>query len=70
MQTIPLQKENNIKFRLLSFPGGMFVGRRWAYFSFIINWDAPADEDPQTVRAFFAAINLSLSLVKEIFTQC
>lgn len=57
-------------FHVRSFAGGMFVGGRWAYFSFIINWDAPADEDPQTVQAFFAAINFSLSFVKQIFTQC
>lgn len=57
-------------FHVRSFAGGMFVGGRWAYFSFIINWGAPADEDPQTVKAFFAAINLSLSLAKEIFTRC
>jgi hypothetical protein len=38
---------------------------RWAYFAFIINWDAASPEDPQTVHQFFAAINLTLTLIKD-----
>jgi beta-lactamase class A len=52
-------------FHARSFAGGMFFGDRWAYFAFIINWDAASPEDPQTVHQFFAAINLALTLIKD-----
>ena len=48
-----------------SIAGGMFFDDRWVYFAFMINWNAPADDDPDTVNRFFDAINRSLTLVKE-----
>jgi beta-lactamase class A len=54
-------------FHVRSFAGGMFFGDRWAYFAFIINWDAASAEDPQTVHQFFAAINQTLTLIKDSF---
>jgi beta-lactamase class A len=54
-------------FHARSFAGGMFFGDRWAYFAFIINWDAASPEDPQTVHHFFAAINQTLILIKDSF---
>jgi hypothetical protein len=39
----------------------MFVDGRWAYFAFVINWNAPEAEHPETVSAFFAAINRTRS---------
>ena len=52
-------------FHARSFAGGMFSGDRWSYFAFIINWDAAAPEDHQTVHQFFAAINQTLTLIKD-----
>jgi beta-lactamase class A len=52
-------------FHARSFAGGMFANGRWAYFAFIINWDAASAEDPQTVHQFFAAINQTLTLIKD-----
>jgi len=53
-------------FHARSFAGGMFSGDRWSYFAFIINWDAPELEDPKTVHQFFAAINQTLTLIKDL----
>lgn len=53
-------------FHARSFAGGMFANGRWSYFAFIINWDSEAPEDPQTVHQFFAAINQTLTLVKDL----
>jgi beta-lactamase class A len=52
-------------FHARSIAGGMFFDDRWVYFAFIINWNAPAADDPDTVNRFFDAINRSLTLVKE-----
>jgi len=52
-------------FHARSFAGGMFFGDRWAYFAFIINWDAASPEDPQTVHQFFAAINRTLTVIRD-----
>jgi beta-lactamase class A len=53
-------------FHARSFAGGMFANDRWSYFAFIINWDSEAPEDPQTVHQFFAAINQTLTLIKDL----
>ena len=50
-------------FHVRSLAGGMFVGGRWAYFAFVINWYAPSAEDPKIVEKFFGAINRALSSV-------
>lgn len=50
-------------FHARSIAGGLFVSNRWVYFAFVINWDAPEANDPETVDKFFAAINTALSLV-------
>jgi hypothetical protein len=52
-------------FHARSIAGGMFFDDRWVYFAFIINWNALAADDPDTVNRFFDAINLSLTIVKE-----
>ena len=52
-------------FHARSIAGGLFVANRWIFFSFIINWYAPGDDDPQTVGQFFSAIHRSLTLVKD-----
>jgi beta-lactamase class A len=51
-------------FHARSIAGGMFFEGRWVYFAFIINWDAPGAEDPDTVDKFFHAIHRSLKLLK------
>jgi len=43
----------------------MFFSDRWVYFAFIINWNAPGQNDPETGSAFLAAVSRALSLVKE-----
>ena len=53
-------------FHARSIAGGMFPSMTGGfYFAFIINWNAPAADDPDTVNRFFDAINRSLTLVKE-----
>lgn len=51
-------------FHVRTFAGGLCVGDRWAYFAFLLNWYAQEEKDPQTVEHFFAAINESLTRVK------
>jgi len=43
----------------------MFVGGRWAYFAFIINWYTPSGKDPETVEKFFGAISRTLTAVQQ-----
>ena len=51
-------------FHVRSIAGGMFFSDRWVYFAFLINWNAADSNDPQTVHAFFSAINEALTAVK------
>ena len=51
-------------FHCVCVPGGMFFSGRWVYFTFIINWRAPGESDPDTVNAFLAAVAEALTLVK------
>jgi beta-lactamase class A len=51
-------------FHVRSIAGGMFFSDRWVYFAFLINWNAADSNDPQTVNAFFSAINEALTAVK------
>jgi beta-lactamase class A len=39
-----------------SFAGGMFFSKRWIFFSYTINWNAPASHDRATVTAWQAAV--------------
>jgi beta-lactamase class A len=55
-------------FHVRSIAGGMFFSDQWVYFSFIINWFTPNEDDPETVRQFFSAIYQALTLVKKSFT--
>lgn len=52
-------------FHARSFAGGIYFGDQWVYFAFIINWYAQAAADPQTVAAFFSAINGSLTMLRD-----
>jgi beta-lactamase class A len=51
-------------FHVRSIAGGIFFGDHWVYYAFIINWDNPNPEDPETVSKFFSAINQALTLIK------
>ena len=55
-------------FHVRSIAGGMFFSDQWVYFAFVINWFAPNEDDPGTVRQFFSAIYQALTLVKNSFT--
>ncbi|MDE1178813.1 MAG: serine hydrolase [Edaphobacter sp.] len=55
-------------FHAVCLPGGMLVGDRWVYFCITINWDAKAEQDPATVKAFVAAGAKAMELVKERLT--
>ena len=52
-------------FHARAFAGGMFFDDQWVYFAFILNWYAPAGDDPRTVEKFFAAIHDALARVRE-----
>ena len=52
-------------FHARSIAGGMFFSGRWVYFAFIINWYAANQDDSQTVNAFFAAIHLTLTRIRD-----
>lgn len=52
-------------FHARSIAGGMFFSGRWIYFAFIINWYAASQDDSQTVNAFFAAINTTLTRIRD-----
>jgi beta-lactamase class A len=56
--------ENFPGFHARSIAGGMFFGEQWVYFAFILNWDNPEPQDPETLHQFFSAINQALTLVK------
>jgi beta-lactamase class A len=50
-------------FHAYSFAGGMFFSKRWVFFSYTINWDAPAEHDPATVKKWQAAAVAATQLV-------
>ena len=52
-------------FHALCAPGGMTFDDVWVYFCFIINWTAPAEQDPATVAAMAAAASQALQIVKD-----
>lgn len=52
-------------FHARSIAGGLFVANRWIFFAFIINWNAAARDDQQTVDRFFCAINRVLTLIRD-----
>lgn len=52
-------------FHALCVPGGMLFDDRWVYFCLTINWDAAAEKDPATVKAFAAACSQALALTKQ-----
>lgn len=53
-------------FHVRTFGGGLYVDRRWVFFSFMLNWDAEEPTDPATVQKFFAAIGESLRRVADV----
>ena len=48
-----------------SIAGGVYFPNRWVYFSMILNWNAPAGKDDQTVNKFYGAIQQSMALLQE-----
>jgi beta-lactamase class A len=52
-------------FQAVRAPGGMVFEDRWVYFAFIINWQAAAVTDPQTVAAFVKAAGQAMTIVKD-----
>ena len=52
-------------FHARTFAGGMECGGHWAYFAFLLNWNAAEAADTATVDAFFAAINQALTRVRD-----
>ncbi|HEX7328850.1 MAG TPA: hypothetical protein VF428_09960 [Casimicrobiaceae bacterium] len=52
-------------FHARSFAGGMYFPDQWVFFAFIINWYSEGLDDPQTVAAFFSAINESLTMLRD-----
>jgi beta-lactamase class A len=57
------------EFHARSIAGGLYVGGRWAYFAFVINWYAAKQDDPETVKAFFSIINQALAYVRESLSR-
>jgi beta-lactamase class A len=53
------------KFHVRSNAGGMTFDGRWVYFAGVINWDAPEDEDPQTVTRWKDALRAALRLIRD-----
>ena len=52
-------------FHAVCAPGGMVFEDRWVYFAFIINWQAAAVTDPQTVAVFVKAAAQAMTIVKD-----
>ncbi len=52
-------------FHVRSNAGGMTFDGRWVYFAGVINWDAPEDEDPQTVTRWKDALRAALRLIRD-----
>jgi hypothetical protein len=55
-------------FHAVCTPGGLFFDNRWVFFSFTINWPAPAETDPKTVEAFAAAVHQVLQIVISVLS--
>jgi beta-lactamase class A len=49
----------------LCLAGGMFFSGRWAYAATMLNWEKPADSDPETVAAFIATVKKAYELLAE-----
>jgi beta-lactamase class A len=47
----------------LSFAGGMFFSKRWVFCAFTIKWDAPEEDDPDTVKEWIGTVAAALKLV-------
>ena len=56
-------------YHALCVPGAMFFADRWVYFSTIINWNAPAANDPETVATFIGVLREVLQLVKDRLSE-
>jgi len=54
-------------FHARAIAGAIYFARQWVYFAFVLNWDAAAQTDPETVQRFFAAIHCSLERIKSSF---
>jgi beta-lactamase class A len=52
-------------FHARAIAGGILVNDRWAYFAFILNWYTNDLNDPETVNAYFAAVNGALTRVRD-----
>ena len=48
-----------------SIAGAVYFPRRWVYFSMVLNWDAEQADDPETVKAFYGAIQKSIVLLQQ-----
>ena len=53
-------------FHARTIAGGLFVDRRWVFFSFMLNWYAEAGDDAATVEQLFGAISESLRRVADV----
>jgi beta-lactamase class A len=47
-----------------SIAGAVYFPDRWVYFSMVLNWDAEEAEDPETVKAFYGAIQQTILLLQ------
>lgn len=56
-------------FHARALAGGMYVGGRWAFFAFVVNWYAERGEDPKTVDQYFEAVNHALGSIKQLLTR-
>lgn len=52
-------------FHTLCIPGAIYFSGRWVYFAAIINWYAPAQNDPATVNRYLAAVRNALAQMHE-----
>lgn len=52
-------------FHALCVPGAIHFDDVWVYFCFALNWDNPAETDPDTFGAFAEASSRALHIVKE-----
>jgi len=52
-----------------SIAGAVYFPDRWVYFSMVLNWDAEQVDDPETVKAFYAAIHKSILLLQRCLSS-
>jgi beta-lactamase class A len=52
-------------FHARSIAGGLYFSKRWAYFSFVLNWETPEEHDLETVEAFYSAIRQTAAYLQE-----